>query len=51
MLACAAVVHAGWPVGTHAQSPNTLPSLGDPVSDDLSIGMERLIGEQIMRVR
>ena len=49
MLACAAVVHAGWPVGTHAQSPNTLPSLGDPVSDDLSIGMERLIGEQIMR--
>ncbi len=45
-LLCAASLFA-WPA--HAQSPNTLPSLGDSVADDLSVGAERLIGEQIMR--
>ena len=49
VLACAAFLHAGWPAAAVAQSPNTLPSLGDPVSDDLSLGTERQIGEQIMR--
>ncbi|MBP6776127.1 MAG: M48 family metalloprotease [Piscinibacter sp.] len=49
VFACAAFLHAAWPGVAAAQSPNTLPSLGDPVSDDLSLGMERQIGEQIMR--
>jgi beta-barrel assembly-enhancing protease len=47
-LACAALLRATWPDSAHAQSPNALPSLGDPVSEDLSPGMERQIGEQIM---
>jgi beta-barrel assembly-enhancing protease len=47
-LACAVAVQAGWPAPADAQSPNTLPSLGDPVSDDLAIGAERQIGERIM---
>ena len=48
-VACAAMLATGWPAAARAQSPNALPSLGDPVSDDLSLGMERQIGEQIMR--
>ena len=47
-LSCAALLHATWPAPARAQSPNALPSLGDPVSEDLSPGMERQIGEQIM---
>ena len=49
-LLCAALLLApgSWPVA-RAQSPNALPSLGDSVSEDLSAGSERQIGEQIMR--
>ena len=50
VLLCAASLLApgGWPVA-RAQSPNALPALGDSASEDLSVGAERLIGEQIMR--
>ncbi len=49
-LLCAASLlgPGGWPAAS-AQSPNALPALGDSVSQDLSVGAERLIGEQIMR--
>ena len=49
-LLCAALLLApgSWPAA-HAQSSNALPSLGESVSDDLSAGAERQIGEQIMR--
>lgn len=33
-----------------AQSPNALPALGDSASEDLSLGSEREIGMQIMRL-
>ena len=49
VIACTAFVHAGWPATARAQAPYALPSLGDPASEDLSPGMERQIGEQIMR--
>ncbi len=49
-LLCAALLWTpgSWPRAL-AQSPNALPSLGDSVSEDLSAGAERQIGEQIMR--
>ncbi len=49
-LLCAASLlgPGGWPAA-NAQSPNALPALGDSASEDLSVGAERLIGEQIMR--
>ncbi len=34
----------------YAQSPNALPALGDSASEDLSLGTEREIGMQIMRI-
>ena len=34
----------------YAQSPNALPALGDSASEDLSVGTEREIGVQIMRI-
>jgi len=50
-LLCAASLAASgsWPLAARAQSPNTLPALGDSVAEDLSVGAERQIGEQIMR--
>jgi predicted Zn-dependent protease len=49
LLCAASLLGPGsWPQ-VRAQSPNTLPALGDSVSDDLSVGAERVIGEQIMR--
>ncbi len=49
-LLCASLLltSGGWPAA-RAQSPNTLPALGDSVAEDLSVGAERQIGEQIMR--
>jgi predicted Zn-dependent protease len=49
-LLCATLLldPGGWPTA-HAQSPNALPALGDSASEDLSVGAEHLIGEQIMR--
>ena len=38
------------PPQTFAQSPNALPALGDSASEDLSVGTEREIGIQIMRI-
>ncbi len=38
------------PPAALAQSPNALPALGDSASDDLSVGTEREIGIQIMRI-
>jgi beta-barrel assembly-enhancing protease len=41
----------GWqlPNTAHAQTPVRLPSLGESASEDLSVGAERRLGEQIMR--
>jgi len=49
-LLCAVLLPTpgGW-LAADAQSPNMLPALGDSASDDLSVGTERLIGDQIMR--
>jgi len=49
LLCAASLLVSGAAPVAHAQSPNTLPALGDAVSDDLSVGQERQIGEQIMR--
>ena len=51
-LFCAALMLAQAPAAVVAQSasPNMLPSLGDSASEELSIGAERQIGEQIMRL-
>ncbi|HRP28833.1 MAG TPA: M48 family metalloprotease [Burkholderiaceae bacterium] len=38
------------PPAAVAQSPNALPALGDSASEDLSVGTEREIGIQIMRI-
>ncbi|MEO8124290.1 MAG: M48 family metalloprotease, partial [Burkholderiales bacterium] len=38
------------PPAAIAQSPNALPALGDSASEDLSLGTEREIGMQIMRI-
>lgn len=38
------------PPAALAQSPNALPALGDSASEDLSLGSEREIGLQIMRI-
>jgi len=38
------------PPPVYAQSPNALPALGDSASEDLSVGTEREIGVQIMRI-
>ena len=48
LCALSMLLTAAGPVA-RAQSPNPLPSLGDSVSEDLSVGTERQIGEQIMR--
>ena len=49
LLCAALLLTSGGGPAAYAQSPNALPSLGDSVSDDLSVGAERMIGEQIMR--
>jgi predicted Zn-dependent protease len=54
-LLCAALMLAPGPAVVaqsqpQTQSPNMLPSLGDSASEDLSIGAERYLGEQIMRL-
>ncbi|HMN77489.1 MAG TPA: M48 family metalloprotease [Burkholderiaceae bacterium] len=50
-VVCAALLFgAVAPPAAVAQSPNALPALGDSASDDLSVGAEREIGIQIMRI-
>lgn len=47
-LVAAALIGAGWPV--HAPLAQVrLPTLGDAVSEDLSVSDERRLGDQIMR--
>jgi len=47
-VACAFALLAG-AAPLPAQAQNNLPALGDSVSDDLSVGDERKLGDQIMR--
>ena len=57
LCALALLGSSGWAQGQGAASApdptpaaqNALPALGDSVSDDLSVGTERRIGDQIMR--
>ena len=49
LLCLSLALTAGGAPAARAQSPNALPSLGDSASDDLSVGAERAIGDQIMR--
>ena len=49
-LLCAASLASPLPwSAAHAQTTNPLPSLGDPASEDLTVGDERRFGEMIMR--
>jgi hypothetical protein len=45
----AALMALPLPATLHAQSASQLPSLGDSASDDLGVGEEKRLGEQIMR--
>jgi beta-barrel assembly-enhancing protease len=49
LLSLALMLPAGFAPMTHAQGSDSLPSLGDPASADLSPGAERKLGERIMR--
>jgi predicted Zn-dependent protease len=49
LLSLALMLPAGFTPMAYAQGSDSLPSLGDPASADLSPGAERKLGERIMR--
>jgi predicted Zn-dependent protease len=51
-MLCFALVGASAPLSAQSTAPaqsNSLPALGDPVSADFGVGVERRLGDQIMR--